>query len=56
MAINYCSETVETQEAGMKSDSSVHIEAGVLAGIVPSVNLAAEAGRMDFYEDRKSVV
>ena len=33
----------------MKPDSSVHDEAGVLAGIVPSVNLAAEAGRMDFY-------
>ena len=34
----------------MKSDSSVHGDAGALAGIVPSVNLAAEPGRMDFYE------
>ena len=34
----------------MKSDSSVHHQAGALAGIVPSVNLAAEPGRMDFYE------
>ena len=34
----------------MKSDSSVHREAGALAGIVPSVDLAAEPGRMDFYE------
>ena len=38
----------------MKSDSSVHHEAGVLAGIVPSVNLAAEPGRMDFYERARS--
>lgn len=34
----------------MKSGSSVHDEAGTLAGIVPSVNLAAEPGRMNFYE------
>ncbi len=38
----------------MKSDGSVHDEAGVLAGIVPSVNLAAEAGRMDFYQRARS--
>ena len=34
----------------MKSDSSVRNDAGALAGIVPGVNLAAEPGRMDFYE------
>lgn len=34
----------------MKSDGNVHREAGALAGIVSSVNLAAEPGRMDFYE------
>ena len=41
----------------MKPDSKVHDEAGVLAGIVPSVNLAAEPGRMSdavifIYSDR----
>ena len=34
----------------MKTDSSVHHQVGDLAGIVPSVNLEAEPGRMDFYE------
>ena len=34
----------------MKTDSSVHGQADAPAGIVPSVNLAAEPGRMDFYE------
>ena len=38
----------------MKPDNSVHREAGALAGIVPSVNLAAEPGRMDFYERARS--
>lgn len=34
----------------MKSEGGVHHQAGALAGIVPSVDLAAEPGRMDFYE------
>src|SRR5664279_5744404 len=47
-------ECAKSQEVKMKSDSSVHSEAGALAGIVPSVNLAAEPGRMDFYQRARS--
>jgi gentisate 1,2-dioxygenase len=34
----------------MERDSGRQDQAGVLAGIVPSVDLAAEPGRMDFYQ------
>ena len=33
----------------MKTDDGIRREAGALAGILPSVNLAAEEGRKDFY-------
>ena len=38
----------------MKRDSSVRREASAPPGILPSVNLSAEAGRMDFYERARS--
>ena len=38
----------------MKPDGNLQHQAGDLAGIVPSVNLAAEPGRMDFYARARS--
>jgi hypothetical protein len=38
----------------MERDSGRQDQAGVLAGIVPGVDLAAEPGRMDFWREEQA--